>query len=160
MVASEILITPLVASIVGFGVWYLQSRINRIQKAQERLLDERRQIYVETLSPIVRTLAGVKNPRELEKAQKQMISFEYRLKALEFNLLGSDDVVKSFNALMQHIYNAGNTGAEDPKELMRLWGGLILEIRKNVGDPKTKLTDVDMLKAQITDIENVLGTSA
>jgi hypothetical protein len=40
--------------------------------------------------------------------------------------------------------------------MLRLWGGLILAIRKNVGEPGTKLSEIDMLEAQISDIRKYL----
>ena len=42
---------------------------------------------------------------------------------------------------------------KDPKELLNFWGQFLLEIRKSVGDKKTKLNVVDMLRNQITDID-------
>lgn len=57
---------------------------------------------------------------------------------------------------MKHTYKAESTGVEqDPKETMRLWGRLILEIRRSLGNKKTKLDDLDMLRAMIKDIDNL-----
>lgn len=36
---------------------------------------------------------------------------------------------------------------------MLLWGKLLLEIRKSLGNKKTKLDEFDMLRAMIKDIE-------
>jgi len=39
---------------------------------------------------------------------------------------------------------------------MRLWGALLIEIRKSLGNKKTKLKEVDMLRGMIKDIDNFL----
>lgn len=56
---------------------------------------------------------------------------------------------------MKHTYEAESTGEQDPKEMMRLWGSLLLEIRRNLGNKKTKLNEFDMLRAMIKDIDNL-----
>lgn len=69
--------------------------------------------------------------------------------------MGSDDVVKAFNSLMQYVFKMETIpeNEKDPKELLNFWGQFLLEIRKSVGDKKTKLNVVDMLRNQITDID-------
>ena len=157
-----LLITPLVSAAVGFGVWYFQSRIEALRRAQEHLHDDRRKVYADVLDPFIRAFAGIKNPKENQKALQQMLSVDYKRTAFEFSLIGADDVVRSFNDLMQYMYtfdvDAG--GKLDPQKLMRLWGAFLLEIRRNVGNPDTKLTAADMLRSQIKDIDKMLGSGA
>jgi hypothetical protein len=155
----DFLVPPLVGALVGFGVWYFQSRLEALRREQERLHDDRRKVYADVLEPFVRIFAGIRNPKENQKALKHMLSVEYKRTAFEFSLIGADDVVKSFNALMQYVYSLDAEAEEkpDPTELIRLWGAFLLEIRRNVGDPKTKLLPVDMLRSQITDIDTIIG---
>jgi len=158
----ELLITPIVGAIIGFGVWYFQSRIDVLRREQEKLNDDRRKVYAEILEPFVRVFAGIKNPKENKKALQQMLSFEYKNTSFQFSLIGADDVVKSFNNLMQYVYSLESPeeknieGTADPSKLMRLWGEFLLEIRRNVGNPKTKLTPADMLRSQIKGIDKII----
>ena len=156
----NILVAPLFGAAVGFGVWYFQSRIDSLRKAQEKLRDERRKVYAEILDPFVRIFAGIKNPRETKKAMQQVVSYEYRRTAFEFSLMGSDDVVRAFNDLMQFLFRASaDEGADvDAKAWIRKWGAFLLEIRRSLGNPDTKLTDVDMLRGYITDVDRLLGS--
>ena len=39
--------------------------------------------------------------------------------------------------------------------MMRIWGGLLLEIRRSLGNKKTKLDEFDMLRAMIEDIDSL-----
>ena len=154
----DFLVTPLVGALVGFGVWYFQSRFEALRREQERLHDDRRKVYTDVLEPFVRIFAGIKNPKENQKALQHMLSVEYKRTAFEFSLIGADDVVRSFNDLMQYVYSFDAEADEkpDPSELMRLWGAFLLEIRRNVGNPKTKLTPADMLRSQIKDIDKII----
>jgi hypothetical protein len=153
----DLVVTPLVAAAVGFAVWYFQSRIDALRRAQDRLHDDRRKIYADVLDPIIRTFAGIRNPKETQKAMAHIQSFDWRRTAFEFSLIGSDNVVRAFNSMMQYLYQFDPQGGKqaDLAELMRLWGSFLLEIRKNVGDPTTGLTPQDMLKPHIKDIETL-----
>ncbi len=154
----DFIVTPLVAALVGFGVWYVQSRLEALRREQERLHDDRRKVYADVLEPFIRLFAGIKNPKENQKALRHLLSVEYRRTAFEFSLIGADDVVRSFNDLMQYVYSFDAEADEkpNPSELMRLWGAFLLEIRRNVGNPKTKLTPADMLRSQIKDIDKII----
>ena len=154
---SNILITPIVAAIIGIAVWYFQSQINKIQKEKEKLQDERRKVYADILDPFIRTFAGIQNPQEAQKALRQITSYDYKKTAFEFTLLGSDDVVKSFNSLMVFFYNAQKIGKDNiqPREMIARWGKFLLELRKSLGNPKTALSEIDMLRSLIKDIDNI-----
>ena len=56
---------------------------------------------------------------------------------------------------MKHTYEAEATGNQDPEKMMRLWGKLLLEIRKSLGNKKTKLNELDMLRAMIKDMSKI-----
>lgn len=71
------------------------------------------------------------------------------------NLFGSDEVVCAYNNLMKHSYDVEVTGNKDPKEMMSLWGTLLLEIRKSLGNKDTKLNKFDMLRAMVKDIDRL-----
>jgi hypothetical protein len=155
---TDVVVTPLVAALVGFAVWFLQSRLEAIRREQDRLHDDRRKVYASVLDPFVRMFAGVKNPEENQKALEQMLSLDYKRTAFEFSLIGGDEVVRSFNKLMQYVYSFDSTVGEKPdtRELLHLWGSFLLEIRRNVGSPKTQLSPADMLRSQIKDVDRIL----
>lgn len=152
-------LSPVIGAAVGFAVWYFQSRIEQLRRAQERLHDDRRKIYSGVLDPYVRLFSGLKDSNEMQKAMKQLLSFEYRRNAFEFSLIGSDDVVRAFNGMMQYVFlfDEGQGGTPpDPKKMMQLWGAFLLEIRRSVGDSKTTLTERDMLRGYIKQIDKYL----
>ena len=58
---------------------------------------------------------------------------------------------------MQYTYKSEDSSEKDPKEMMRLWGVLLLEIRKSLGNRRTKLDEWDMLRGMIKDIDEFVS---
>ena len=138
----------------GIIIWFIKSHIEELRATEERLREERWKIYGQILDPYVRLFADLKGQGPAQ-AIKKITSYEYRKTAFDFNLVGSDNVVRAYNTLMKHTYEVESTGKQNPKEMMRLWGSLLLEIRKNLGNKKTKLDELDMLRAMIKDIDSL-----
>lgn len=153
----ELAAAPILGGIVGFGVWFIQSRIDRLRREQEKLHDERRKVYSEVLEPFIRIFAGIKEPQIQQQAIKHMQSLDYKRTAFMFTLLGDDNVVHSFNKLMTHVYSleSAESNDKDRSMILVLWGDFLLEIRRNVGNRNTSLTAIDMLRSQIKDIQNL-----
>ena len=71
--------------------------------------------------------------------------------------MGSDDVVRAMNSLMQHIYSFEREGtAGKPEDMLVYWGRVLLAIRRDPGNNKTGLAEADMLKGQIKDIDQLI----
>ncbi|MFA5877596.1 MAG: hypothetical protein WC880_04530 [Candidatus Paceibacterota bacterium] len=107
--------------------------------------------YVQILEPFFGLFSSTS--RETEQAVKQLTSSKYRKTAFELNLFGADDVVKAYNNMFQYAYKMENNNP-DIKKTMWLWGHLLLEIRRNVGNRDTSLNEYDMLRAMIKDIDD------
>jgi len=145
------------AAIVGFLAWYLRSLIESIRRKRERLHESWRKVYLELLSPFIVILASTDNSAEKAEAMKKMVSTEYRHTIYEIGLFGSDEVVLSFNETMQYFFNLEKSGEPaDPGVVMLHWGSLLLAIRRDLGAKGTKLTEKDMLRSQIKDIDDVI----
>lgn len=137
--------------------WFIQYKFSEIQKSNEQLRSERRKLYIDVIEPHLRAFTGVKDQKEQQAAIARALSFEYKKIAVEFNLIGTDSAVKSFNSMMQLIYSFdGNTKSDDAKLMLVQYGELLLEFRKNLGNSDTKLTCIDMLEGQITDARKQL----
>lgn len=150
----QILGPTLLMVLGGIITWFIKSKIEELRAIKEKLREERRNIYALILDPYIRLFADLKG-KGPDEALKRITSYDYRKTAFDLNLFGSDEVVLAYNNLMKHTYEAEATGNQDPKEMMRLWGKLLLEIRKSLGNKKTKLNEFDMLRAMIKDIEKL-----
>lgn len=151
----QLLGPTLLAALVGLTIWFIQSRIEQLRAAQARLHDDRRRIYLEVLDPYIRILNATKTGQGNEKAVRRLLSPEHRKVAFELVMVGSDEVVEKFNAFMQWAFHAEETGDQDPNEMMRRRGRLLLAIRRNIGDPRTELDEIDMLRSWFRDADTL-----
>jgi len=166
--------TPiLVLLLTGVG-WFVGHRIQtaskqreeegeRIRQLEERLREDRIEIYNKILEPFIILLT---KDEAIEKAKKYqgktkadiasgiILSIDYRTTAFKQVLMGSDGVVKAFNALMQYSYRqAEKQTSPDIETLTKLLGNFLLEIRRGVGNENTSLDNIEMLEWLITDIK-------
>jgi len=152
----QIITPPLLMIIGGIVTWFIKSRAEELRATEQRLEETRRKLYIQILEPYI-TLFADRTPQGQAKVIKTIQSIEYRKVVFELNLFASDTVVSAHNGLMEHAFEAEKTGNQNPKELMRRWGALLLEIRRSLGNKKTNLREFDMLRAMIKDIEGVSG---
>jgi hypothetical protein len=151
--AGIVLASPVVALFLSGVGWIVRSRYDELQRLEESLNDDRRRIYAQILEPYIVLFAGLNDPSAQAKVLKMMLSLEYRRTAFELALFASDDVVRAYNELMQFFYRASGPGQYDTKDAMRHWGVLLWEIRRSMGNRKTKLSEWDMLRWLIKDID-------
>lgn len=148
----------LILAILGSGSLvglYIQDRIQKLRSVEEKLREERRKVYSELLIPFIQIFT---NPNDPEIVLEHIKSLEYRKTSFDLTLLGSDEVVQAYGDLMQHIYQQSQNKDADPKkanEIIKLWSKLLLEIRKSLGNQKTNLSEKDMLRHIITDIDKI-----
>lgn len=160
---TNIIAPIVVAIIVGLAGWFLRQYFDSVKRERERLQDERRNIYMQTLEPYIRLFASVSNQdKRVEKEALELIqSYDYRKTSFELKLMGSDKVVLMLNKLMQHFYTrAGlkqNNNEPDYTGVFLL-GELFLVIRKDL-IKKTKLDCIDMLRDFIKDIDKYLESN-
>ena len=147
---------PLVMVLGGIIGWFIRSHTEEQRAIREKLNEERRKTYLEILGPYIHIFADLKGKGPTQ-ALDEVKSYDYRKKAFDLNLFDSDKVIRAYNNLMQYAYKfeAGGSQKPQPKEMMRLWGTLLLEIRKSLGNKKTKLDEFDMLRSMIKDVDKL-----
>ena len=149
----ETLLPTILVVLAGFITWFLKENSEKLKLQRERLVEEKRKNYDRILEPIIRVFTGMKNPNELKKAIKDIQSFDYRKTAFQLMQFGSDEVVNAYNDYFQYLYN--NESELEPYLMLDKLGSLVLEIRKDIGNSKTQLKSIDMLRFMITDINKL-----
>ncbi len=154
--------TPiLVLTLTGVGWKYRQSMERKI-KIEEKLRDDRIEIYNKILEPFILILmsdaaweSDKKNKAKDKNAiaTSQILSLDYRQTSFKLALIGSDSVVISFNNLFQHFYLQEGTTKEDADTivLLELLGNFLLEIRRSMGNETTSIDNWGMIEWFITD---------
>ena len=160
--------TPILVLFLTGAGWKIRQSIEHKTKLEEKLRDDRIEIYHQILEPYIIILmpdaAWNLDPKNKGKdknneATAKLLSLEYRKLSFRLSLIGSDNVVRAFNNLYQYFYknaeNSESTIQSNPtdkaKEMMSLIGLLLLEIRKSMGNEETQLNEWDMLEWFITD---------
>jgi len=138
----------------GIVSWVIKARSEDLRAIEEKLRSERRQIYKELLEPYIRLFSDLKG-KGAQESIKQINSFDYKKTSFELSLLGSDGVIKAYNDLMQYAIHTEFKSGQQTKELMRRWGVLLLEIRKSLGNKRTKLDELAMMRGTIKDIDEI-----
>ena len=155
--------TPiLVLVLTGIG-WRLRSRIERQIALEDSLREDRVASYDAILKPFIillmtdaawRSDPKNKNNDKNGTAMRILLSLEYREQGFRLSLVGSDAVVKAYNNLMQYFYQRqGDSppGEVNIKEIIKLLGQFLLEIRRSMGNETTRLSNWDMVEWFLTD---------
>ena len=151
-------LSPLLIVVGGIITWFIRSHYEERRAIEERLHGEHRRVYAEILEPYIELFANLSRGGGVNKGIEQKItSKDYRKAIFELGLLGSDGVVLAYNDLMQYFFKLGSDEKQDMHETIRLWGTLRLEIRKSLGNKRTKLNAFDMLRGEIRDIDKLLN---
>ena len=90
----QILGPSLLIILGGIITWIIKSKIEELRSIEEKLLEERRKIYINILEPFILIFAGV-TPGKIKEAQNIISSDEYRKTGFLLNLYGSDNVIKA-----------------------------------------------------------------
>jgi len=152
----QIIAPPLLMIIGGIITWVLKAKSEELRAVETKLSEQRWKVYDEILEPYIRIFANLKEPKNIENATIKILSYDYRKTAFNLNLFGSDEVIRAYNALMKHFFRSATTKNQNAKEMMFLWGSFLLEIRKSLGNKNTKLKQIEMLEAMITDIDKIM----
>lgn len=147
--------TDLITIIIigGISSWitlFLKSKIENLREIERRLNDKRWQIYIKVLEPYFILFSDIKG-KGVNNAIEKINTSKYRQSTFELNIFGSDEVVRANNKMYQFLYK--NRDLSKKNTVVILFGKLILEIRKSIGNKKTKLDEIEMLESMIKDIK-------
>ena len=158
--------TPILVLVLTAIGWTIRTNLQRKIELEDKLRNDRVEIYNIILEPFIMLLTPKKawqsdiknkNKDKDQIAVNLMLTMEYRKKAFQLSLVANDEVVKSYNNLMQYFYSRSEEVESKPsiselKDMMSLLGKFLLEIRKSTGNETTKLDNWEMLEWFITDV--------
>ncbi|WP_439887828.1 hypothetical protein ACSX1C_00830 [Pseudomonas sp. MBLB4123] len=160
--------TPLLVIALSAIGWRFKSSIERKADLENKLRDDRIDIYNLILEPFIILLMPDaawtqdkrnKNINKNDLAVGKMLSLEYRRLGFKLSLMGSDPVVKSYNNLMQYFYgmeeNQSASSKNFLKDMLELLGTFLLEIRKSMGNEATSLDHWDMCEWWMSDTRKI-----
>ena len=177
------LVTPVLIVVVSSAFLVIQRRIEasqkreealrvRAQRLEEKIREERVDIYLDVLEPFVIMFArdvpaggrpSRRRATSQQAAEEKLLSSEYRKAVFNLLLFANDDVARAFNSLMQTFYrmpsdDASEQGDKQPPTAVDgivAFGEFLLEVRKSIGNEDTALDRLEMLEWLITDISSL-----
>ena len=164
---TRLTITLIASVAIPIVIFIIGNRITNVRQLEEKLRNDRIEIYNEILEPfllifsteaIIQGSLKYKNEKAktgVELATKKLLTLEYQAYAFKLSLIGSDDVVRAYNNLMQAFYHLNENTHESPNSgthLIMYMAVLLLEVRKSLGNDTTKLHALEMLEWKIKDM--------
>jgi len=175
MTALGSVATPVLLAVFSAIGWAIKRKIEATQRAEERarrleeeLREDRLKVYNQVLEPFIIIFTkdegiaaekAYKGKKKETLAQEKILSVSYRQAVFKLSLFASDEVVRSYNEMMQFFYAQAEPSASDLEgatvKLMDLFGAFLLAIRKSVGNETTKLDNLAMLEWLVSDIRKL-----
>ncbi len=139
-----------ISGFVGAGVmgaaWFARHAMESVQRAREAFQAERFNTYVSILEPLLQGVKGMKRKGAVH---------EFRMAILRLNLMAPDEVARAAHGLFEaYSDDSGHSLSleEQVGKMTEKLGGLMLAIRRDLGNPATNLTDLDMMRVLVQDI--------
>lgn len=141
-------IAGLLAATVAILLYFLKKKDNELSLIKNKISDEKYKTYFSIVSLFF----------DILKQDKGLATFKYGELAARYIdikknllLLGSDEVIKKFSEFDKGI------ASEDLHAIHKIknWADLFILIRKDSGNPKTKLTIDDILRSLIKETDYV-----
>ena len=88
----------------GLISWFLKTRKEDLRTIEERALERRIETYNTILHPLIVMFSNRTNEKEKSKAINEIGSITYRKAAFNLMTFGSDEMVNSYNDMMQSFY--------------------------------------------------------
>lgn len=128
----------------------LTHQLARKRELEIKLYDNRRTLYLKLLQPFINALKSVTLKREPELGAE--ITAKMIETSINLSLFASDNVIYASNHFRRKAIAAQKSEKQDPRSVMNDFAKIILEIRKDSGNPKTKLIEKDVLQGFISEI--------
>lgn len=156
------IISPLLLTIGGWLTWLLKAKREESLAQEEKTRLFRIKTYETLLEPYYGLFTFNLPDKVKDKEIQKIATIEYKKAAFNLTTFGSDEVVKSFNNLMQSYYHKRADQFSDKDEfgiyMVRMFSAFLLAIRKDLYSKNTKLKRSQLVEFMITDIENYRKT--
>lgn len=152
------ILSPVLITVGGLITWFFKSKREDTLIAEEKTREFKIKTYETLLEPFITVFTFTLKENQKQKGINKLLSLEYRKAAFNLTTFGSDEVVKSYNKIMQAFFNIKSEDYENDDEeyaviMLTYLSDLLLNIRKDLYTKKTNLERSEMLAFMINDIE-------
>ena len=141
--------TPVLVALLGGVGWLYRHERERRVEVERQLSDKKYGAYMEIINIFFDLLKDVK----LDRSQNQDALISRMMDAnKELIIYGSDEVVDSYLRWMTEA----RSGVVD----MEKFGDIVISVRRDMGNPNTRLESHDILRMMLTDYEEAKESGA
>jgi hypothetical protein len=144
-----VLLSPILITVGGIISWFLKSRKESLQLAEQLSREKRLETYKIILEPYWTILSPQAKKEEKEKAMKEILTIAYKRACFDLVTFGSDKTVRSFNKFIQY-----KPQKEADLNILNLFSNFTLNVRKDLYKNSSKLDPKETLKFIIKDLGN------
>ena len=107
---------------------------------------------MQLISPYVSLFANASDSKNQARVIAKLKSEKYATNMYEFCIKGSDEAVRALNKMRRYAEELSDQGPgkEQNEKLIDCWGGLLLVLRRDLGEKKTQLSEIEMLMPHLT----------
>jgi type II secretory pathway pseudopilin PulG len=116
----------------------------RLQLLEQRLAQRKNEVYQEQIDLLGQMLAPVGQRADLDEAETMQ---KFQKFSAWIGIVGSDEAVRAWANLMQSTFHEA-----PPVVLLRLYAEFQLAARRDLGDPDTALTPIELMAVRIKDL--------
>lgn len=116
----------------------------RLQLLEQRLAQRKNEVYQEQIDLLGRMLGPVDQRTGLDDAETMQ---KVQAFSAWIGIVGSDEAVRAWSHLMQSTFHDA-----PPVVLLRLYAEFQLAARRDLGDPDTSLTAIELMAVRIKDL--------
>ncbi len=149
------LLAVVVPSLLSLWIWKLKTDNKELMEERRRMKAIRHDIYMELISPYISLFVNISDSDNKSKTIEKLQSEKYANTIYEFCINGSDEAIKALNKMRLYAEKLPKqkNGAEQEKMLIDCWGGLLLALRKDLGERKTKLNKIEILIPHLKELD-------
>lgn len=116
---------------------------DRLQRLDARVSERKYDVY----APMLNLLRDMLDPTKAEALDQDQTVSALRDFAAWIGVYGSDDAVRAYHNFMQGTYQDA-----PPAILLRLYADFAIEVRRDLGDPDTRVNPVIFMGIRINDL--------
>ena len=144
-----------ILGVVGVAVvtavwWAVRHTVESYQRSKDLFRERRLEAYRGILDPMLAEFAKTKQGRRGRKGIG-MTEDQLRRAMFDIKIMATDEVVRAWDAMTTGF--GVDRSSSDAEKIVELFGGFLLAIRKDMGNPTTTLTKLDMVRTLVTDID-------
>ncbi len=139
-------IDPTILTLVSGSIGFIISKIiEDVKENKQRIYEQKRKYYKELIRPFRDVLKSLKLKNGHAELNNKQIN-DAMDNAFDNILYASDNVIEKYGRFRNNSTNEAETGIHNQYKTLKLFSGLLIAMRKDLGNKYTSLDEVHILR--------------